>query len=164
MRPYSLARSVLIGTALILMSGLPAMACSRAVPPRISGETDEQWMTRGRSVEQARYLAEADTVFLAELSMMRRVGGSEVEATFTPVAHLAGDSVPTSAVTARVHEGNSCRRPERVGDTVVVYAKRTPTGYSIIGLVADLEIVDIGMRRTIRAVARGQIPRPLYPD
>lgn len=140
------------------------MACSRGVPPRLSGETDEQWMARARSVEQARFLAEADTVFLAELSMMRRVGASDVETTFTPVAHLAGDDMPTSALTARDHEGSTCRRPERVGNTVVVYADRTETGYSIVGLVADLEMVDPGMRRTIRAAARGQLPNPVYPD
>lgn len=164
MRRYPLFRSVLIGTAIALLGSLPAMACTRAVPLRLSRETDEQWMARARSLEQARLLADADTVFLAELSMMRRVGASEVETTFTPVAHLAGDALPTSAPTTRDHEGNTCRRPERVGDTVVVYAARTQAGYSIIGLISDLEIVDPGMRRTIRAVARGQLPSPTYTE
>lgn len=163
MRHNHLARSVLLGTAIVLLGGLPAMACSRGVPPRLSGETDEQWMARGRSVEQARFLAEADTVFLAELSMMKRVGASDVETTFTPVVHLAGDDVPTIPLTSRDHEGNTCRRPERVGDTVVVYAERTQAGYSIVGLVADLEIIDRGMIRTIRAAARGQLPNPYIP-
>ena len=160
----SLLRSVLIATAILFASGLPAMACTRSMPPRVAGETDEQWMARGRSVEQARFLREADTVFLAELSMIRRVGASDVEITFTPAIRLAGRDMPSGALTMRQHEGHSCRRAEQVGENVVVYATGSQEGHSIIGIVAQSEIIDAEMRRTIRAMARGQLPSPTYPE
>lgn len=161
---HSLVPSVLIATAILFTSGLPAIACTRPVPIRVAGETDEQWMARGRSVEQARFLREADTVFLAELSMIRRVGVSDVEFTFTPVIRLAGRDMPSGALTMRQHEGDTCRRAERVGENVVVYATDSHEGHSIIGLVAPLEIIDADMRRPIRAVARGQLPSPTYTE
>ena len=164
MTRHALARSVLIATAILFTSGLPAMACTRSMPLLLAGETDEQWTARGRSVEQARFLEEADTVFLAELSMIRRVGVSDVEFTFTPAIRLAGRDMPPSALTMLQHEGHTCRRAEQVGENVVVYATGSQEGHSIIGLVAQSEIIDAGMRRTIRAMARGQLPGPTYPE
>lgn len=164
MARHALARSVLIATVILLTSGLPAMACTRSMPPRLSGETDEQWTTRGRSVEQARFLREADTVFLAELSMVRRIGASDVEFTFTPAIRLAGRDMPSAALTMRQHEGHTCRRAEQVGENVVVYATGSQEGHSIIGMVAQSEIIDADMRRTIRAVARGRLPSPTYTE
>lgn len=164
MGPQLMIRSVLVAAAILLTSGLPAAACSRLLPPRLPDETDEQWSARGRSVEQAAFLAEADTVYLAELSMVRRVGVSDVELTFTPVVQLAGDEEPPSVLTMRQHEGNTCRRYERVGDDVVLYARISQDGYSIVGLVAQSEIADARMRRTFRSIARGQLPSPTYPE
>lgn len=161
---HSLLRSVLMATAILFSSGLPAIACTQPVPHRTAGETDEQWMARNRPFAQNRFLSEADTVFLAELSMIRRVGDSDVEFTFTPVVRLAGRDMPSGALTMRQHEGDTCRRVERVGENVVVYATDSQEGHSIIGLVAVSQIIDPEMRRPIRAVARGFLPSPTYPD
>ena len=166
----------LLVTACVVGIGLAAGSDARACAPTyfvvspVAGETDQEMLARSRAVQQEQFRAEAESVYMAEVSEERRVGISEVETTYTPIRIVAGSLAP-SPLRARIGAGNTCRRGERVGDLVVVYAGRDGDPSSIVALLRPDEVVDPQIAPLLRDAARrharglpGELPPPNYPE
>ena len=154
-------------------AGTHARACAPTyfVVPPVAGETHQEMLVRSRSAQQEQFRAAAESIYLAEVSEERRVGSSEVETTYTPIRVFAGEVAPAH-LRARENAGSTCRRGERVGDLIVVYAGRDGDRSSIVALLRPDEVLDPEIapllrdaaRRRARGLAFGELPTLSYPE
>ncbi len=144
-----------------------ATACVSAVPyPTLPGETDAQLAARGKRMLEENLRAQADAVFLAQVSEARMAGALEADFTLTPLFALYDTPSPTGAVIIRSPVlPLSCGVQPEMGRLYVVYANRGETGWRVNQLVRHEDFQDPppGMP-TARDVARGFYQLPTYSD
>lgn len=160
---------LLAGVALVGSNASEAYACTstyRVVPP-IEGESHEDMLARSRALEQSEYAAQADVVYLAEVTQTRLVEDRQTEATFSPLHVFSGSDLPEWALTLR---RGSCVLPV-LGEYYVVYASRSSGDWSILAFLTPDRVVDPNVRPRLRDALRGvrrgepgELPPPVYPD
>ena len=149
-----------------LSLGTAASACPSAVPhPTLPGETDAQLAARGKRLLQERLRAEADAVFLAQVSEARTTGSFEADFTLNPLFVLYDTAPPTGVVVMRSPVlPLSCGVQPELGRLYVVYANRGEAGWRVDQLIRHEDFQDPppGMP-TARDVARRMYAPPDYP-
>lgn len=151
-----------------LLSAAPAVACTPliATDPE-TGETYTSGSNEWRRREQARWRAEADAVFIAQVREGRMVGGGEIEFTITPITTVYGGAVPEAMLLYRWNPGHTCNAFKlTLTDLVIVYADVDQIGWGVVGLTVPDQLQDppSDFRRALREIARGIIPGPALPE
>lgn len=162
-------RALLAATTLAVfsLSAAPtATACGIAFVDRLPGPTDAQRVDRGKRMHQDDLRAQADSVFLAQVSATRMVGRGDADYTLTPFFPLYDTPQPERSVTLRDSPLTiDCEVKPELGRVYAVYAERAADGWRVIELVrhADFQDRPPGMP-TAREVARGMYDLPAYPE
>lgn len=153
----------LAATILVLAAAPVALACNSIVlVPAFPGETEVQQVARWRRAQQDGYRAEADAVFLAQVSAARMMTSWTANYTLTPLFALyETPPVTDDVVMASPVLKMSCDVQPELGGLYIVYADRDGANWSVNHLVRheDLQDRPSGMPSP-RDVARGYYMPP----